>query len=146
MWDRAVPGLGGNNHAINCMVLNDTGSSLQTVHPEDLDAMGIGPSYMGFGPVEVLDTGNGEMLRWSIYLQVRLQYRDGRDFAKWIPECGIITPGVNARLSGTGIREELYFAIAPGNRDLYVADTKHGLMSMLPTLRLRNYCSLVHFG
>ncbi|KAK9364756.1 hypothetical protein V1509DRAFT_635331, partial [Lipomyces kononenkoae] len=47
-----------------------------------------------------------------------------------VPEPG----GPQCRLSGSAMRNFLYFATAPGNSTLYVAKKKNGIISQLPVI------------
>ncbi|KAK9489934.1 hypothetical protein V1508DRAFT_426405 [Lipomyces doorenjongii] len=63
---------------------------------------------------------------------------DGTAVSPWFEEVAVITasqPGVpQPRLSGNEMRTYLYFATAPGNLTLYVAQKKNGVISQLPVI------------
>ena len=133
---RLISELGGSNgKQITKLVLNDTGSSLQTVFIRDIKEMTNGISqYWGKGEDMTVRTANGLVSRPTVLIEVRLLKCNGEVFSNWIREWGSITPDGDpySRLSGRGIREQLFFATAPGNHWLYVSETKSGLMSQLP--------------
>ena len=55
----------------------------------------------------------------------------------WFPEVAVetpIQPGTQYRLSGNAMRNHLYFATAPGNANLFVADKKNGITTQLPVV------------
>jgi hypothetical protein len=64
--------------------------------------------------------------------------RDGSEISGWFTETGLTTPiqpgSVQYRLSGKVMRDELYFATAPGNQLLYVALKKNGIVTQLPVV------------
>ncbi len=60
---------------------------------------------------------------------------NGTAASDWITELGvIISQGQVRRLSGPSIRDHFYFATAPGNQHLYVAEKKNGIMAQLPVV------------
>ena len=69
-------------------------------------------------------------------IEVKLLHVDGSEFDHWIFENAIVRRSgeMSSVLSGSGIRQELYFATAPGNSELYVAETRNGLIMQLPAL------------
>jgi hypothetical protein len=89
--------------------------------------------YAGWqAPVGVTDA-NG-MVRYfrSILVQVLLVGNGDIPWrSNWIEEDAIIRQDNVPRLSGTGIRQHLYFGTTPGNHYLAVATTKGGLSSLL---------------
>lgn len=117
-------------------MLNDTGSSVQTFYDTDLVALGIPANYVGYGPLIQVTTANGVVWRRQISFQIQLLTPQGDLASNWILERGAITPAVPGavRLSGDGIRQELYFATAPGNQHLYVASKKNGIVTQLPVI------------
>lgn len=133
---RLIPDLGGTDATVNVSILNDTGSTVQSVLQTDLAAMGLNPQYGGLGPAIVVQTANGPVNRQSIFVELQLMRADGTAVSGWIRELGLITPpgAAQMRLTGAGIRNHLYFATAPGNQNLYVAEKKNGIMSELPAL------------
>ncbi|OJD22448.1 hypothetical protein ACJ73_06202 [Blastomyces percursus] len=114
---RSVPGLLSSAFSIDVTMLNDTGSSILTVFDTDIAALIIPPTYIG-----------------KSFVEIQLLDPQGSAVSDWILEEGIITPSVSGvtRLSGDGIRQSLYFAIAPGNRHLYVAEKRNDIIEQLP--------------
>ncbi|KAL9116405.1 MAG: hypothetical protein Q9187_007070 [Circinaria calcarea] len=126
---------GGNGNVVNVAILNDTGSTVQTLFDPDLNAMGYDPlTYTGnSGPLQI-QTANGTVTRQSLWVEMQLMKPDGTPTSRWFLEQGIATPlaGNPSRLSGRFLRRELYFATAPGNYTLYVAQNKNGIVRQLP--------------
>ena len=134
---RLVPRWGGDGREFACTILNDTGSNTLTVFDTDLVALGAHLTlYFGYGPLIPISTANGTVMRQKIWVETKLVHQDGREFSNWILEDGIIMPQTDdaLRLSGRGIRKELYFATAPGNGYLYVAEAKNGIVTQLPAV------------
>lgn len=58
----------------------------------------------------------------------------------WYSEDATIVPaamvaaGHTHRLSGSGMRNYLYFATAPGNQTLFVSQKKNGIVDRLPVV------------
>lgn len=118
---------------MHVMLLNDTGSTSQSVFQSDLSTLGLTPQYGGLGNIVSVVTANGQVDQRSIWIQVQLLRTDGTAVSDWIDEMGIIsTEPETTRLTGDLIRNHLYFATAPGNQYLYVAEKAHGILSQLP--------------
>jgi hypothetical protein len=68
----------------------------------------------------------------KIYVQVRIVRDDNSPWSDWISEEAIVKPSGPGmpRLSGTRIRNALYFATTLGNNFLAVGTTKGGLTSL----------------
>lgn len=117
-------------------MLNDTGSNTLTVFDTDIAALAIPPIYPGFGANVPITTASGTVRRQQITVEVQLLDSQGNAVSDWILEEGIVTPAAvgATRLSGDGIRQSLYFATAPGNRHLYVAEKKNGIIEQLPVV------------
>ncbi|EGC47208.1 conserved hypothetical protein [Histoplasma capsulatum var. duboisii H88] len=117
-------------------MLNDTGSNALTVFDTDLVALAIPPTYMGFGGNTQITTAGGSVIRQQITVEIQLLDSQGNAVSDWILEEGIVTPAVigGVRLSGDCIRQSLYFATAPGNQHLYVAEKKNGIVEQLPVV------------
>lgn len=81
-----------------------------------------------------ITTANGQVYQQFIWIQIQLVRADGTAVSDWIDEMGTISTAEPAtmRLTGDLIRNHLYFATAPGNQYLYVAETAHGILSQLP--------------
>lgn len=119
--------------------MNDTGSDLLSLYSTDLLYLGgdIGGNIQGYRgqvePTSVVDA-NGIIRVWPTYLvQVRLARDDYTPWSDWIVEVAIVRPPSPylLRLSGIGIRHELYFGTSPNNLHLAVSATKGGLTSLL---------------
>ncbi|KAM5436677.1 hypothetical protein McanMca71_001793 [Microsporum canis] len=122
--------------SINVTMLNDTGSNMLTVFDTDLIALAIPPTYGGFGSYVSMSTAGGQVQRQHIVVEVQLLDSQGNPVSDWVLEHGIVTPASlgTARLSGDGMRQYLYFATAPGNAHLYVAEKKNGIVQQLPVV------------
>ncbi|KAJ5709836.1 hypothetical protein N7493_009428 [Penicillium malachiteum] len=127
-----IPGL-----FISGRIANDTGSSIQTIFFSDLTRLQYNPqTYLGnIGQVPV-NTASGVVVRERIMIEIQILDYHWNPITPWFIEYAVITPDTqgSVRLSGTGIRNHLYFATAPGNMVLYVANTKNGLVSQLPVV------------
>ncbi|KAL1966567.1 hypothetical protein VTN77DRAFT_3978 [Rasamsonia byssochlamydoides] len=99
---RLIPNLGGTGAAVNVSILNDTGSTIQSVLQTDLAAMGLNPQYGGLGPPVVVQTANGPVNRQSIFVELQLMRADGTVASEWIRELGLITPPGAAQMRLTG--------------------------------------------
>lgn len=127
-------------------MLNDTGSSYQTVFDTDLILMGDNKvAYRGYGPLTVLRTSNGDVLRRDILFGVKFYtcQQSIREFPNWIRELGVITPAADrqVRLSGLGVRRCLFifififfFGTSPSKNLLIVAERKTDLCLQLQRL------------
>jgi hypothetical protein len=136
---RAIPGFGATGGEIDRQLLNDTGSNTMSLFDSDLTPMGIqrvnaGPNPYGAWstPVPIL-TANGIVQRESLTIEIQLRRADTTAASRWIREVAIIVPQQVNRLSGGRIRNHFYFATAPGNQHLYVAEKKNGIIAQLPT-------------
>ena len=121
-------------------ICNDTGSNVLSIFPSDLPRLGIDATRM---LVTNVQTAGGQVQGANVFVQIQLLTPDAtnatgyRPISDWIRETVFVqfTGHENAaRLSGAGMRNVLYFATPPGNQTLAVAEKKHGLMSLLPTL------------
>ncbi|QSS54662.1 hypothetical protein I7I53_02293 [Histoplasma capsulatum var. duboisii H88] len=117
-------------------MLNDTGSDALTVFDSDILALAIPPTYGRFGPIITVATAGGTVWRQRIIIEIQLIDLEGNAVSDWISEYGIITPATSgvARLSGTEMRQSLYFATAPGNQHLFVAEKKNRIVEQLPVV------------
>jgi len=90
--------------------------------------------YIGWlWPVSVVDSNGTNTFFRSIWVQVMLVRDDNTPWSDWIDERALVrdlAPGL-LRLSGAGIRGDLYIGTAPGNHRLAVATTRGGLTSLL---------------
>ncbi len=137
---RLVAAFGGNpNITTNVSIANDTGSDTQTIFSTDLNNLNYNPNtYQGrFGVVGVA-TPNGVMFREQIMIEIQLMSANGTLISPWFQENALVTPvqpaGTQCRLSGNAMRNHLFFATAPGNNTLFVAEKKNGIVSQLPVV------------
>lgn len=117
-------------------MLNDTGSNILTVFDSDLVALSIPQTYMGFGANVPITTAGGLVKRQQITVEIQLLDSQGNALSDWILKKGIVTPAATGvcRLSGDGNRQSLYFATAPGNQHLYLAEKQNGIIKQLPVV------------
>ncbi|KAM5441464.1 hypothetical protein MferCBS31731_003535 [Microsporum ferrugineum] len=136
IFARIKPIFSPPSSSINVTMLNDTGSNMLTVFDTDLIALAIPPTYAGFGSYVSMSTAGGQVQRQHIVVEVQLLDSQGNPVSDWILEHGIVTPATlgTSRLSGDGMRQHLYFATAPGNTHLYVAEKKNGIVQQLPVV------------
>ncbi|TPX24059.1 hypothetical protein DIZ76_013402 [Coccidioides immitis] len=129
-------GLLSTAFSIDITMLNDTGSNTLTVFNTALLALAIPPDYLGFGANIPITTAGGMVRRQQITVEIQLLDSQGNAVSDWVLKQGIVTPATTGacRLSGNGIRQSLYFATAPGNQHLYVAEKKNGIVEQLPAL------------
>jgi hypothetical protein len=106
----------------------------------DLTAMGIPPrgssgpnSYGGWSNPVTIVTANGTVNRESLTVELQLRKPDTTPASDWFRESAVLVQQGNY-LTGGRIRRHFYFATAPGNRHLFVAQKKNGLMSILPAV------------
>ena len=118
--------------------MNDTGSSIQTLLSTDLAALGYNPlTYRGHRGVTNLRTAGGVMRRRRIVIETQVIKADGTAITPWFRQDAVVLPrpsGIQYRLSGRAIRDHLYFATAPGNANLFVAQKKNGITTQLPVV------------
>ena len=125
---------GGDGTTYGITVLNDTGSSILTVFDTDMGCLGDRQWYTGQLGHVAGRNANGMMSVYPrIHVQVQLRRDDGSPRSDWIDEWAVVKPSMPnvPRLSGVGIREDLYLGTAPGNTVLAVAATKGGMSSLL---------------
>lgn len=132
---RLCPELGGDVTRHGISVLNDTGSDVLTIFNTDLTSLGNHEQYTGWlGFVDICGcNGDVEMLL-SLMVEIRL-VRPGSlvPWGNWLSEEAILrqpAQGV-ARLSGSLMRERLFFGTRPGNYQVAVSDTKGGLNAII---------------
>lgn len=135
MFLRLVPQLGGDGSAYPITVLNDTGSDIMAVFTTDLLQLGEGlQAYNGWLANINIANANGmiDTCR-TIILEVQLVRDDLYPWTDWIREVAIVRVPQLAmsRLTGSMIRQELYFGTAPGNHSLAISTSKSGLSSLL---------------
>jgi hypothetical protein len=132
---RLIPVLGAVAPPIGIAVMNDTGSDIMTLFTTDLPY--FGPNIQGYHgwlqPTYTMDA-NGVVSVWpTILVQVCMARDDYTAWGNWIDEIAIVKPVAPnlPRLSGNGIRNELYFGTAPNNLRVAISKTKSGLTSLL---------------
>jgi hypothetical protein len=119
---RLAPALGGDLSTIWIGVLNDSGSTVLTLFYMDLAALGNYFAYCGWFPyVSVLNAAG--QTEWLMNLLVEIRLVDSvtlEPWGKWVSESAVLRhagPGVS-RVSGSGIRQALFFGTAAGNHHL----------------------------
>jgi len=119
-------------------IMNDTGSNIQTIFPTDLAALQYNQlTYQGRLGMLSIGTANGVVLRRKIVIEMQIIKADGTAVTPWFRETTVVTPlqpGTQYRLSGSAMRNHLYFATAPGNANLIVAEKKNGITTQLPVV------------
>ncbi|KAK9348655.1 hypothetical protein V1522DRAFT_389362 [Lipomyces starkeyi] len=136
-----VPAVYGGqpNIILDVCIANDTGSDIQTIFATDLAFLSYKHyTYTGrLGPT-FISTAGGGIYREQIFIEMQISRADGTTVSPWFAEIAVITPaqpGVpQCRLSGNAMRNFLYFATAPGNTTLYVAEKKNGIIRQLPVI------------
>ena len=117
--------------------MNDTGSSIQTLLSPDLSALGYNQhTYRGHRGIADLETANGVIHRRRIVVETQIIMADGTAITPWFRQNAVALPqlGIQCRLSGRAMRNHLYFATAPGNANLFVAQKKNGITTQLPVV------------
>ena len=114
-------------------IANDTGSDIQIILPEDLAVLLQGVVSLPVHDGHVLTAG-GIVRRIKTDIEIQITKEDGTPMTEWFSEKAIIGNSGDDRLSGSVMRNHLYFATAPGNTRLYIAAKKHGITSQLPVV------------
>jgi len=118
--------------------MNDTGSNIQTIFPTDLAVLRYDPAtYQGNLGTLSIATAGGVVYREKIVIEMQITKADGTAITPWFRESAVVTPlqsGIQHRLSGNVMRDHLYFATAPGNANLFVAEKKNGITTQLPVV------------
>jgi hypothetical protein len=101
-----------------------------------IDGLGLYPGRTGF---TMLSTANGLVSRETCTVEMQLlDIATGSPLTNWFIEDAVITPrpttGPNIRLSGSKMRQHMYFATPPMNLHLYVSNNKTGLMQTMPAV------------
>lgn len=116
---------GGTGKEKEIEMLNDTGSAFLRLFHTDLEEMGYDCyTYWGHTDNITLGTGNGEVCRKSLWVELQLLKPDGKTpFGDWFLERATIGDMdlCMGRLTGSQVRNEFSFLTTPGNRHLYVA-------------------------
>lgn len=125
---RLCPELGGDGTRHGISVLNDTGSDVLTIFNTDLMRLGNYEQYTGLLGYVYIGSCNGDIeMLLSLLVDIRL-FRPSSlvPWGNWLSEEAIIrrpAPGV-ARLSGSWMRDRLFFGTRPGNYQVAVSDTQ----------------------
>jgi hypothetical protein len=118
--------------------MNDTGCNIQTLLSTDLTALGYNQlTYRGHRGITELDTAGGVIRRRRIVIETQIMRADGTAITPWFRQNAVVLPlqsGIQYRLSGRAIRNHLFFATAPGNANLFVAQKKSGIVTQLPVV------------
>ena len=118
--------------------MNDTGSNIQTIFSTDLTALRYDQAtYLGNLGALSITTAGGVIFRDRIMIEMQITKADGTAITPWFRETAVVTPlqaGIQHRLSGNAMRDHLYFATAPGNVTLFVAEKKNGITTQLPVI------------
>ena len=94
-------------------------------------------TYLGSLGTLSITTAGGVIYRERIEIEMQITKADGTAVTPWFRENAVITPlqsGIQDRLSGNAMRNHLYFATAPGNANLFVAQKKNGITTQLPVV------------
>ena len=119
--------------------MNDTGSNILTIFLTDLAALRYDKgTYLGnLGTLSIAMAG-GVIFREKIVIEMQIIKADGTAITPWFRESEVVTPlqpGMQHRLSGNAMRDHLYFATAPGNASLFVAEKENGITTQLPVVQ-----------
>jgi hypothetical protein len=135
MMVRAIPLQGGSGTEYAVSVLNDTGSNLLNVWDNHAASMGIDkPTYTQYRAPVAVDTAAGTTYRTKTKVQICVMDLTQVPLSDWFEEDCVVVPQTSPLLSGQNMRNELYFATAKGNRELFVGKTKNSIVMALPAL------------
>lgn len=69
----------------------------------------------------------------TIRIDIRLMQDESEDepIGDWFPASAVFASASQKRLSGNDMRDNFYFATAPGNHHLFVAETKTKLAELM---------------
>lgn len=113
--------------------LNDTGSDVMTLFYNEASYLGWQAAL--FPPYQIqVSSADGVTLRESISVLARVYDDNGFALTDWFEEQVVLRnyTGVEVRLSGASVRDQLYIGTAPRLQNLYVARTKTQLFKVLP--------------
>jgi len=114
--------------------LNDTGSSIMTLCYNEAFDLGWQPALF---PAQLVEITSTEAVTPHESISVLAQVCDyaGALLTDWFLENGVLQQftGAEVRLSGSEVRNQLYFDTAPRLSNLYVARTKTRLSQFFPT-------------
>lgn len=118
------------------MIHNDTDSNLLTLFDSDLAVLQFNQTLHNnaLQGIQLITTAAGQVYQSVISIEMQIVTSSLEELTPWFEEIAVIQQdGPDAiRLSGARMRDHLYFATAPGNHHLYVAQKKAGLMRLLP--------------
>src|ERR1700722_3431973 len=126
---------GGSGPPVIVRALNDTGSNIMTLFYQEAINMGWQPNVFPATPIQITSAG-GSTLEEAIRVFAQVCDYNGSPLTEWFAERVVLRrfTGVEARLSGSNVRNQLYIGTAPRLQNLYVARTKTHLSRILPNL------------
>lgn len=129
------PDFGGSGSTLIVGALNDTGSSIMTLFYHEAFNLGWQPVLTASRLVSVR-TVDAMSLQESIYILAQVCSYDGVPITDWFVELFVLRrfTGSEIRLSGSGVRDQLYISTVPRMQELYVARSKGQLSQILPGL------------
>jgi hypothetical protein len=129
------PVYGGYGPPLIVRALNDTRSSIMTPFYNEALNMGWQPALFPAQLVEISSV-DAVTLQEAIYVLTQVCDYNGSPLTGWFAEQVVLRhiTEVEVRLSGSGVRNQLYIGTAPGLPNLYVARTKTHLSRILPNL------------
>jgi hypothetical protein len=125
---------GGHWPPVVVRALNDTGSDIMTLFYQEAINLGWQPDI--FATQIQINSADGLTLQESIYVLAQVCDYNGSPLTEWFPEQVVLRnfTGAEVRLSGSNVRNQLYFGTAPRLRNLYAAQNKTQLSRILPSL------------
>lgn len=125
--------LGGDGSRVGIRVINDTGSSVLTILNTDLMYLGNLQAYYGWSGDVFVTVANGNVERLhSLWVEIRFLVPETLEpWGPWILEQAVIRVDAIDRLSGSGMRQHLFFGTSPLNAHVAVATTKYGMTSII---------------
>ena|SRR5271168_4011006 len=124
---------GGNGRYLGVRALNDTGSSIMTLYYHEATQLGWQPALFP-AQLDQISSPDGVSLREVIHVFARVCDYNGYPLTDWFVEKVVLRTftGAETRLSGSTVRNHLYFGTAPRLQNLYVARNKTQLSRILP--------------
>ncbi|OAA62851.1 hypothetical protein SPI_04391 [Niveomyces insectorum RCEF 264] len=120
---------GHDENVVQICFGNSTGSSIQTLHEQDLVQL---PGVPFRSEYVATAAGLAPFRTCGIEMQITRNDPGRSALTRWYKETALVNHDRTARLSGNGMRNHLYFATTPGNAVLYVGDSKDALEQLLP--------------
>jgi hypothetical protein len=129
------PTYGGYGPPLIVRALNDTGSSIMTLFYNEALNLGWQPALFPALSVEIRSV-DAVTLQEAIVVYAQVCDHNGSALTGWFEERVVLRhfTGVEVRLSGSSVRNQLYIGTAPGLPNLYMARTKTHLSRILPSL------------